>query len=251
MRLAVKIAYDGCHFHGFARQPKLRTVEGDILQALRSHHIITDTTTAQFRFASRTDKGVSALGNVIAFNTSLSPNMVIDSLQQDFTDILVVGIAVVDSDFYPRHARNRIYKYYLKKNDAEMTSLLSTLSLFTGYHSFVNFARVETGKNPFRTIDHIIVSKDKGFYVIEFSAQTFLWQQIRRIISAVILVENDKITKEDICTALESSEKLYDFRVADAQPLFLQDVVYDFSFDIDIKKQDLVKRLEKNVVRSL
>ena len=65
MRLALKLAYDGRKFHGFARQPGLDTVEGTILATLKHQGYITALSQAKLRVASRTDKGVSALGNVM------------------------------------------------------------------------------------------------------------------------------------------------------------------------------------------
>ena len=72
MRIAVKFAYDGRKFYGFARQPRLKTVEENILNILVENGFIKDPKESHFRSASRTDKGVSALGNVIAFNTDSS-----------------------------------------------------------------------------------------------------------------------------------------------------------------------------------
>ena len=42
MRIAVKFAYDGKKFYGYARQPNLKTIEGELLSTLVSHGIIND-----------------------------------------------------------------------------------------------------------------------------------------------------------------------------------------------------------------
>ena len=42
MRIALKFAYDGRNFHGYARQPQLKTVEGEIIKALIKHGFIED-----------------------------------------------------------------------------------------------------------------------------------------------------------------------------------------------------------------
>ena len=72
MRIVIKFAYDGRKFHGYARQPNLKTVEGELVEALVKHNFLKDTKESVFRSASRTDKNVSALCNVVAFNTSNS-----------------------------------------------------------------------------------------------------------------------------------------------------------------------------------
>jgi len=61
MHIAVKFAYDGRKYFGFARQPNLKTIEGEILTVLIRNGLIDDVITSQFRYTSRTDKGVSAL----------------------------------------------------------------------------------------------------------------------------------------------------------------------------------------------
>ena len=77
MRIAVKFAYDGRIFHGYARQPHLKTVDGELINALMKYGIIHDTEESRFRSASRTDKGVSALCNVIASNTDFTKNRIL------------------------------------------------------------------------------------------------------------------------------------------------------------------------------
>ena len=71
MRVALKIAYDGGAFFGHQRQPDRRTVEGECLAALRAGKILQNPRESFFRSASRTDRGVSAVGNVIAFDAAL------------------------------------------------------------------------------------------------------------------------------------------------------------------------------------
>ena len=40
MRVAIKFAYDGKEFNGYARQPNLKTVEGELIKSLAKHEII-------------------------------------------------------------------------------------------------------------------------------------------------------------------------------------------------------------------
>ena len=120
MRILVKFAYNGRNYYGYARQPKLKTVEGSIIKALVKHGLIIDTKDAYFRSASRTDKGASALGNVIGFNTTVSKKYVLESLQNEFSSIFLYSVAAVDPEFYPRYAKLRHYRYYLRKKDINL-----------------------------------------------------------------------------------------------------------------------------------
>lgn len=251
MRIAIKFAYDGRKFHGYARQPQLKTVEGEIIKTLVRHSFIEDTKESCFRSASRTDKGVSALGNVIAFNTDSSKKHIFQTLKTDLIDILFYGIKDVESDFYPRHAKHRIYSYYLKNNNFDMERILATTSSFAGEHNFSNFARLEEFKDPVRTIDNIILTEQDDFLIIDFFAQTFLWNQIRRIVSAIEKVGRKKLEKEQIVEALQNPDKKIDFGLAPAQPLILKDIIYNFDFEYDKKLLSMKSVLGENILSSL
>ena len=117
MRIALKFAYDGEKFYGYARQPNLRTVEDELIKALVKNGLIEDTKESVFRSASRTDKHVSSFGNVISFNTNESKKNILHCFSDEFEDIVVYGINDAESDFNPRHAKYRNYVYYLNVNN--------------------------------------------------------------------------------------------------------------------------------------
>ena len=251
MRIAVKFAYDGRKFFGYARQPKLKTAEGELIKILQEYSFIEDIKQSQFRSASRTDKGVSALGNVIAFNTESSKELAFQKLCGKSKDIIFYGIKEAESDFFPRYAKLRIYRYYLKKQNITLDRILPIAELFTGKHNFGNFARVEEFKDPIRAIDNIVISGNNEFFIIDFYAQTFLWHQIRRIISALEKVGSGKLEKEHIIKALNNPDKKVDFGIAAAEPLILKDIVYDFEFEYNKNMLEKTFFLEERIVSEL
>lgn len=244
----MKFAYDGRDFYGFARQPNLRTVEGEIINKLEKEGIIKNPKKSIFRAASRTDKHVSALGNVIAFNTDVSADETLEKLSDGSDDILFYSSKEVSSDFYPRYAKLRHYRYYLNAVDLDEEKMIQTLSLFTGEHDFSNFARIEPGKNPYRSIDNIIYFLDDDFLVVDFFAQTFLWHQIRRIISSLVKVGSGKIDIKDVKDALEKPDKRKDFGMALPDFLVLINVGYDFDFDYSEGVGKMLDDFEKKIL---
>jgi tRNA pseudouridine38-40 synthase len=248
MRIALKFAYNARQYYGYARQPQLKTVEGELIKALIKHGIIEDTKESVFRSASRTDKDVSALCNVVSFNTEVYKKQILEKLSDEFEDIIVYGVAEVESDFNPRYAKYRQYRYHLPIKSLDVEKIITSAACFTGEHNFSNFARVEKSKNPVRTIDNIIITQKNGFLIFDFFAQTFIWQQIRRIISALEKIGSGKLEKEQIVEALCNPDKKVDYGLAPAEPLVLIYIVYDFEFEYDKNSLEKLDVFEKKLV---
>ena len=118
-RTALKIAYVGTHFHGFQRQPNVRTVEEELIYHLRKLEYIDDLKDSRFRIAGRTDAGVHALGNVISFQSEkeVRINQINHSLPDD---IQIIAQAPVRFGFKPRYAEMRWYRYILFEKDLDI-----------------------------------------------------------------------------------------------------------------------------------
>jgi len=251
MRLALKFAYNGKNFHGYARQPKLRTVEGEIINKLIDKDYISSPQDANFKSASRTDKGVSALANVIVFETKIFNKNILDTLSSEFSDILFYNVLEVPPEFNPRYAKYRWYRYYLLSENIDFDQLTSTASLFTGEHDFSNFARIEEGKNPVRSLDNIVFTTKNNYLIIDFFAQSFLWNQIRRIISAIEKLQQGKFKKDHIRNALENPNKKVDFGLSSPEPLVLYDIIYNFDFPVNDKWKIEKDKYETSIFKSI
>ncbi len=114
---AVMIAYDGREFTGSQRQPDKRTVEDECIRALKKIHAIDSVEDSRFRVASRTDRGVSALCNVIVFETGFRPDLLLQALNAASETVYFYAYAEVGSDFSPRRAKQRWYRYFLAFED--------------------------------------------------------------------------------------------------------------------------------------
>ena len=248
MNIALKIAYDGSCFHGYARQPNIKTVEGRLLEVLIEKQIIESVKKAQIRCASRTDKYVSALTNIVTFHSEVHPQEILNDLHDTFDSIYPYGITEVTEEFNPRYANKRTYHYFLPKSLFLIEELNEALTLFVGEHDFSNFARVESHRNPVRTIDQIKISEQAEVIIVTITAQTFLWNQIRRMISAAIKYCKQKITLDQIKNALDRPETPVDFNLADPRPLLLYDILYPtLSFYETEKLKERKNRVERKI----
>ncbi|MBE0685813.1 MAG: tRNA pseudouridine(38-40) synthase TruA [Anaerolineaceae bacterium] len=110
-RYQVKIAYDGSEFFGFQRQGKTRTVQLEIENALRKIGWVGQSIIA----AGRTDTGVHASGQVIAFDFEWkhSEEVLQKALNANLPeDVAVHAVKVANEVFHPRfEAISRCYHY--------------------------------------------------------------------------------------------------------------------------------------------
>jgi tRNA pseudouridine38-40 synthase len=241
--------YKGCGFSGYARQPDLRTVEGNIIEALKKTHIIEELDGSRFQSASRTDKGVSARGNVIALDTDFRKDEILSALNAHLEGIWFYGIAEVDENFNPRHASQRWYRYILFDENIDKEKITEAATLFEGEHDFSNFARIED-KNPVRIIDKIEIKKKEDMLILDFRAQSFLWHMVRRIVKALNDYAKGDITLDEIKKALDEQEKR-DLGLAPPEPLILMDVEYDFDFPLNKMQIEKVKDIIQKVLREM
>ncbi len=230
MRVALKIGYDGRAFYGHQRQPDRRTVEGECLAALREAKILRDPREAYFRSASRTDRGVSAIGNVIAFNTSFDPQAVLGAFNDRARDVWAWAVAHVADSFHPRHAVERWYRYHLFA-DLSLRALRKAAATFVGEHDFSSFTS-DRPQGPM-TIDGIHVSRDRRAILVDIRAGSFRRGMVRRIVSAAVGCAKGVVREEEIHSALRGARM--DFGTVRPEPLFLMDVRYGFPLDVTLK----------------
>lgn len=229
MRYAIKFAYDGTKFFGYQRQPKLKTVEGEIIKRMKKTLVIHNIKESRFQSASRTDKGVSAIGNVIAFNTSFKKNEILGALNA-VQDIWFYALASVPTNFNPRFAKQRWYRYLLPNKKLDIDEIKKASKLFIGKHDFSCFSKGDE-RNKIRKIDDIEVKKTKDFLIIDIYGESFLWHMVRKMMSSLKKVGEGEIEINKIEDALQG--KFFDFGITPPESLFLMDTKYDFSFDID------------------
>ena len=223
-RVAVRFAYLGEGFSGSQIQPGSRTVEGEMRSAL--HKVCgLDYPDLDLRIASRTDKGVNALGNVAVFRTGIEDSdTLLRALNAVSDGVFYTAFAEVDEDFNPRHASSREYRYVLPSKDLDIGLARECAGLFVGEHDFARFCRPD-GKPTVVTVDSIDVSTEGNMIVLTYRARYFLWNMVRRTAAAIRSVASGHNTLDDVRSALDGND--INFGIARADALTLTSVDYD------------------------
>lgn len=229
--MMLKIAYLGEEFHGFVRQPGLRTVEGDLREAFG-----TLGYSPTIRPASRTDRGVSALGNVLWVD--LEKENICRMLTSTLNDIWVHGYSL--EDWNPRHGVKH-YTYFLC-GIFDYEKLEECCRLFSGVHDFSAFTR-ERNKNTVKEIDVSFEVKE-DMVLLHFMGKSFLWEMIRRCVTGMKEYLSGRKTEREILNMLEGqkTEKKEKVPAASPENLILLDITYKFPLLID---QFSVERMRK------
>ena len=240
-RLHFRIGYLGDAFHGSQIQPDVRTVQGELIHAFQKLGWISkDEEGHNLVLSSRTDAGVHVRvnGGTVRVARSLWDTITPRKFVRAVDDLLPNEIAFldvreVDADWNPRMAVHRVYRYRLEGiefwNDPGDV-IAEWLKLFEGTYDARNFARLEPGKNPIRTIQSctpwVVDGRTVGFEIV---GEAFLWNQVRRTAMALHLLALGEITPEDVQNAIQQPEINVDFGVAPPDWLILWGVEWEDS----------------------
>lgn len=253
-RYAYKVFYDGTKpFYGSQIQPNIRTVEGELIRGLmRTRAFPSDLSAAGFASAGRTDRFVSALGNVFAVNLerNMTPATINSKLKSD--DIRVWASAHVQDSFNPRRALKRHYKYFAyNAEEIDLGLLMETAKLFLGEHDFRHFAHRPSNTNSVRKISDLsVTSLRDNFICFDIIGDSFLRRMVRRIVGSLIYVARGLLRQSEIQKLFDPSSPAPKMGVPSASPegLILWDVDYGFLFEVD---DYAMKKLRETIVKSM
>lgn len=246
-RIALKVAYLGWNYSGFAAQGDetlTPTVEGQLFKALTSCKLIMHADECHFTRCGRTDKGVSGLGQVVALNVrgnSTKTNTIKDPLPYVEIlnrllpdDVRILAWAPVTPAFNARFdCKSRTYKYFFEKGQLDLDLMKIAATYMTGSHDFRNFCRLDPSKN-INNYERTVLSLDikplsDDFYEVELKGTAFLWHQVRCIMAILFLV-GQKLEKPEIVKALLDIDQVParpEYPMASDLPLMLYDCEFD------------------------
>ncbi|WP_251329334.1 tRNA pseudouridine(38-40) synthase TruA [Haloplanus pelagicus] len=234
---AFRLAYDGRPYSGFQRQPDVPTVEDVLLAALRDRDVLDEGRDVPpgYAAAGRTDAGVSALAQTVAFEAPdwLSPAALNGALP---ATVRAWAHADVPDGFHATHdARRRTYRYHLYAPALDDGRARAALDRLSGEGDFHNLTTDDKGTA--RRLD-ATCDRDGDFLVLTLSAGGFARHMVRRIAALVRAVgagESD-LDRVDRVLGPDSLDGPAGVPTAPATPLVLADVTYpgvDFTVDPD------------------
>lgn len=236
LRLRLTLAYDGSGFRGWQRQdppdgPPLRTVQGELEAALG--RLLNQPTPV--KGASRTDAGVHALGQVVAFNAPARGLRVpLDRLAHALTcrlpdDIQVVDAAEAPPGFNPAsEAVSKRYRYRLWTasqrpltlrhvvhhcwTPLDESGMQDAAARLVGRHDFAGFASARHGReSTVRTVHRCEVwpggaSHPEELHIV-VEGDGFLYNMVRIIAGTLVEVGRRRFPPEQVDAALATADR--------------------------------------------
>jgi tRNA pseudouridine38-40 synthase len=216
VRYRARVEYDGTDFAGFQAQAGRRTVQGELELALER---ISGSRPVRVEGAGRTDAGVHAAGQVIAF--TYAGRLGSTELGKALAGLLPADIAVgrlsrVAPGFRPRYeAVLREYRYSIwngppsplreryalgVRERLDTEAMASAAERLVGRHDFTAFGG--GGRQPIRTLHRVRIRRNGRLVTIEVIGKAFLRQMVRRLVAALLRVGRGQATADDVSAAL-------------------------------------------------
>ena len=248
MRLRARVAYHGANFHGFADNPGVKSVAGELNKAIT----LVAGESVNVACAGRTDKGVHAVGQVISFDI---PDEI--SLEKLFLSVnsqigpavLFTDLEIVDKEFDARFsAISRTYSYRILNsrdsdpflvdrawhitNPLDINSMQKASNYLIGEHDFSSFCKKPKLKSG--EITSLVRSVNSAGWscpsetdlFFEICASSFCHQMVRSIVGTLVDVGLGKIPCDAMPEIISLSDRQAAGGIAPPHGLILQSVKY-------------------------
>ncbi|MFL6156522.1 MAG: tRNA pseudouridine(38-40) synthase TruA [Marmoricola sp.] len=254
MRVRLDLAYDGTGFKGWARQPALRTVQGELEGALDT---VLRTEGSTVTVAGRTDTGVHARGQVAHLDVDGAVldkaagragdsvaslvrrvNGVLDA------DVRLLGARVAPEGFDARFSAIwRRYAYRIVDDPAlvdpltrhhvlswprplDQEAMQAASARLVGFHDFAAFCKKREGATTIRTLLDLDWVRADGVLVARVRADAFCHSMVRALVGCLVAVGEGRQTPQWAEAVLAGRERTPGFSVAPAHGLTLEEVGY-------------------------
>ena len=261
-RVRLDLAYDGTDFAGWAAQPGLRTVQGELERALAVAVGRAEGDPPRLVVAGRTDAGVHATGQVA--HVDLAPAQLdaltrrhggqgdvaaiagrLTGLLNEAGDVVVHAASVAPEGFDARFsAVFRRYRYRIADRPAARDPLERRRTMLhprpldeqrmraaaagvLGLHDFAAYCRPRPGATTIRELQALDWTRDEqGVLVAEVRADAFCHSMVRALVGASVAVGVGRLEPARMAALLSAGQRANEFAVAPAHGLVLVEVGY-------------------------
>lgn len=272
-RLRLNLAYDGTHFHGWAAQPGLRTVEGELTEILE---ILTGKP-CHITVAGRTDAGVHARGQVAHVDVDSSclerirgryPGPAEEALRtrvmamlarrsegpKGSSDVVVHDITRAPEGFDARFsALSRSYTYRicdeprmwdpLRRSDVlwireplDVEAMNRAALPLIGEHDFLSYCKPREGATTVRELLELRARRCEGMIEVKARADAFCHSMVRTLVGTLMRVGSGQRPESWPAERLkERSRDTGEVIVAPAHPLTLEGVEYPADDQLEVR----------------
>lgn len=242
--IKLTIQYDGSGYSGWQKQPGKKTIEAELTAALENLLCCEDI---KVEGSSRTDAGVSALGQVanVFVDTPIPTQRMAKAISQYLPKEIVVTEAVdVPDDFSAiSDTKSKLYRYtiytgktrpVLKINHCwhrpgklDVQAMQTAAQKFVGEKDFKSFATAaDKRSSSVRTIYQCSVTQEKDWIYIDVEANGFLYNMVRNIVGTLVEIGRGRWQPECIDKILEAKKRTAAGPIAPAQGLCLMWIRY-------------------------
>lgn len=246
MRYLMTFSYDGSEYSGYQKQPRAKTIQGELEKALKS---INGDEKVEIHASGRTDAKVHALNQKAHFD--LKKDIDPDNLARAINslipgDIYIKNVITINDDFHARFnvkAKEYIYKINMGEYDPiekdyvfqynkrlDVVEIERALKYLEGTHNFKSFTKTDEEKDDYiRTIVQTNLIRDLknvNKITISFLGTGFLRYMVRNIVGTLIEIGEGKRKSEDIINILAAEDRKVAGKTANPEGLYLKDVFY-------------------------
>jgi tRNA pseudouridine38-40 synthase len=256
VRLRIDLAYDGTAFHGWAAQPRLRTVQGELTAALETALRVP---ALELVCAGRTDTGVHARGQVVhvdvdpdalAATAGRSTDPPVDALLRRLngildSDVRVRRVVEAAPGFDARFsALWRRYAYRVADaaevvdplarqhvlawpRPLDLAAMAEASALLVGEHDFAAFCKQREGATTVRTLLELSWARDDaGLAVASVRADAFCHSMVRSLVGCLLAVGEGRRPPSWAGEVLRAETRDPAVAVVHAHGLTLEEVAY-------------------------
>ena len=241
--IKLTVSYDGINYSGWQDQPGKRTIQGLLQQAIGD---LTGIFT-KVNGASRTDAGVSALGQVANFvlDSRIPTENLLRAINHRLPrDIVVTEVFEAEPTFDASvSARSKLYRYKIftgRKRNVLLTrncwhrpgkldaaAMDAAAKMLVGKRDFKTFASAaDKRQTSVRTIMQCRVTEEDKWIHIDIEADRFLYNMVRNIVGTLVEIGRGRWKPEKINEILEAKDRTLAGPIAPAGGLCLMHVKY-------------------------